>query len=304
MIHNRIRIARTSEDKDLLDIQDTLSKGQPFYDTKTNRLFISEEDNKRINTLVDSDAITSYKIAVPRKLRTKLDSVIDATFDGSSDQEQIPITGVLPISNGGTGVSDSTTESNITVKNVKSTINGKSISNIFESDGVTVKKATNADIAADVPALNITDIWTKGDEIIELDCSNRDNLIKKTFSLTQDDINKYNNDQLHFKLIIEFKVYPKSTSGGITYTPSSMQMLEFNSLVERTRVVDASTFYQENAITFTTRQIGLYLNNSNQLELDMRFPLARCSNAWGTNLASDKAIISVRKIQKVGVLKN
>ena len=140
MIHNRIRIARTSEDKDLLDIQDTLSKGQPFYDTKTNRLFISEEDNKRINTLVDSDAVTSYKIAVPRKLRTKLDSVIDATFDGSSDQEQIPITGVLPISNGGTGVSDSTTESNITVKNVKSSINGKSISNIFESDGVTVKK--------------------------------------------------------------------------------------------------------------------------------------------------------------------
>ena len=142
-----------------------------------------------------------------------------------------------------------------------------------------LKKATNADIAADVPALNITDIWTKGDEIIELDCSNRDNLIKKTFSLTQDDINKYNDDQLYFKLIIEFKVYPKSTSGSITYTPSSMQVLEFNSLVQRTRVVDASTFYQENAITFTTCQIGLYLNNSNQLELDMRYPLARCSNA-------------------------
>lgn len=127
MIHNRIRIARTSEDKDLLDIQDTLSKGQPFYDTKTNRLFISEEDNKRINTLVDSDAVTSYKIAVPRKLRTKLDSVIDATFDGSLDQEQIPITGVLPISNGGTGVSNSTTESNITVKNAKNIISGGTI---------------------------------------------------------------------------------------------------------------------------------------------------------------------------------
>ena len=143
-----------------------------------------------------------------------------------------------------------------------------------------------------------------GNETIKLDCSNRDNAVEKTFPLTQDDIDKYNNGQLYFRLIISFSVYPKSTSGGISYTPSSRQVLEFDSSVWLTRVVDASTFYQDNAITFTTCQIGLSPNSSNQLELDMRYPLARCSNAWGTNLAADKAIISVIKIQKVGVLKS
>ena len=159
MIHNRIRIARTSEDKDLVTIEERLAKGQPFYDTKTNRLFISEENNKKINTLVDSDAITSYishKLHTPRKLKVKLNSTTDVTFDGSADQLAIPVIGTLPVVNGGTGVISSSMEANLTVKNatnVISTIAGKSISSIFESDGLTVKESSHSDVATDSDAI-------------------------------------------------------------------------------------------------------------------------------------------------------
>ena len=169
---NRIRIARTGSDKEISELEDkyTLVKGQPFYDKKTNRLFICEEDYKKVNTLKDSDAITSYishKLHTPRKLKVMLNSTTDVTFDGSADQLAIPVIGTLPVANGGTGVADSTTVSNITVKNatlsvdsnnVKDTINGQKITDIFEKDGLTVKKATNSDVANDVPALNVTDI--------------------------------------------------------------------------------------------------------------------------------------------------
>lgn len=145
-MNNRIRIARTKSTTNLDGIPDsnTLMKGQPFYDTKTKRLFISSEDNKKINTLRNEDGITAYKISVPRHLKTQLDSTTDVTFDGSADQTAIPVIGVLPIANGGTGVADSDTESSITVKNVKSYINNIKIIDIFEPDGLAVKKATNA----------------------------------------------------------------------------------------------------------------------------------------------------------------
>lgn len=157
-MNNRIRIARTDSDKDLNSIgtNHTLVKGQPFYDTKTNRLFICETDYKKVNTLIDSDAITSYishKLHTPRKLKVKLNSTTDVTFDGSADQLAIPVIGTLPVTNGGTGVISSSMEANLTVKNatnVKSAINGKSISTIFESDGITIKEAThsgNSDVA-------------------------------------------------------------------------------------------------------------------------------------------------------------
>lgn len=38
-----------------------------------------------------------------RKLKTNLARTSDSTFDGSADQENIPVTGTLPVANGGTG---------------------------------------------------------------------------------------------------------------------------------------------------------------------------------------------------------
>lgn len=50
------------------------------------------------------NADTATKLANARKLKTDLASTTDATFDGSTNQEAIPITGTLPAAHGGTGV--------------------------------------------------------------------------------------------------------------------------------------------------------------------------------------------------------
>lgn len=43
------------------------------------------------------------KLATARKLKTNLARTSDSTFDGSADQLNIPVTGMLPVGNGGTG---------------------------------------------------------------------------------------------------------------------------------------------------------------------------------------------------------
>lgn len=145
-MNNRIRIARTGPDTYIGNANESLKlqAGQPFYDIHSNRLYISNQNDKKIRDLINADGVVAYKadrFVTPRSLKTKLDSTAAITFDGSANQDAIPVVGVLPVANGGTGVNNSTTESNITVKNVKSQINSKNISDIFENDGLTVKKA-------------------------------------------------------------------------------------------------------------------------------------------------------------------
>jgi hypothetical protein len=53
----------------------------------------------------------SDKLATARKLKTKLNSTTDVTFDGSADQVNIPVTGTLPVGNGGTGKTSVTANS-------------------------------------------------------------------------------------------------------------------------------------------------------------------------------------------------
>ncbi len=52
---------------------------------------------------VTGNAGTATKLATPRSLKTNLAFTAKATFDGSSDQNGIPVTGILGIANGGTG---------------------------------------------------------------------------------------------------------------------------------------------------------------------------------------------------------
>ncbi len=49
------------------------------------------------------NAATATKLATARSLKTKLDSTTAVTFDGSGAQDAIPVTGTLPVANGGTG---------------------------------------------------------------------------------------------------------------------------------------------------------------------------------------------------------
>lgn len=56
-----------------------------------------------IITSYEGNAATATKLAIPRSLKVKLNSTTAVTFDGSADQEAIPVTGTLPVANGGTG---------------------------------------------------------------------------------------------------------------------------------------------------------------------------------------------------------
>lgn len=52
---------------------------------------------------VSGNAGTATKLSTPRSLKTNLGSTTVVTFDGSAAQDNIPVTGTLPIGNGGTG---------------------------------------------------------------------------------------------------------------------------------------------------------------------------------------------------------
>ena len=52
---------------------------------------------------VTGNSATASKLQTARSLKTKLDSTTGVIFDGSADQNAIPVTGTLPVGNGGTG---------------------------------------------------------------------------------------------------------------------------------------------------------------------------------------------------------
>ena len=52
------------------------------------------------------NAATATKLETARSLTTKLDSTTPVTFDGSADQNAIPVSGILGLQNGGTGTSN------------------------------------------------------------------------------------------------------------------------------------------------------------------------------------------------------
>ena len=67
------------------------------------------------------------RIATARKLKTNLARTADSTFDGSADQTNIPVTGTLPVGNGGTGATTAIgAEYNILnqVADIDTTLNG------------------------------------------------------------------------------------------------------------------------------------------------------------------------------------
>lgn len=81
------------------------------------------------------------KLSAARNLQVNVASGNAQSFDGSGNATDIGVKGVLPVANGGTGQSNL---DNVTVGNVKSTINDKAISSIFEDNGTTVREATHA----------------------------------------------------------------------------------------------------------------------------------------------------------------
>lgn len=58
------------------------------------------------NAATATTATKANQLTTARKLRTNLASTADATFNGTADQLNIPVTGVLPVANGGTGANN------------------------------------------------------------------------------------------------------------------------------------------------------------------------------------------------------
>lgn len=84
----------------------TYPANEPFWDR-----LISFTSNVASNTSASADKLSSS-----RKLKTNLARTADSTFDGSADQTNIPVTGTLPVGNGGTG-KNSVTSGNYLVGN-------------------------------------------------------------------------------------------------------------------------------------------------------------------------------------------
>ena len=64
-----------------------------------------------------TNAGAATKLAISRNLKVKLDSSTAVTFDGSANQEAIPVTGTLPVANGGTGMITATNKNAVVIGN-------------------------------------------------------------------------------------------------------------------------------------------------------------------------------------------
>ena len=71
--------------------------------TTTYNLGSTDKKWNNIYGTLKGNADTATKLATARSLKTKLDSTTAVTFDGSADQNAIPVTGTLGAANGGTG---------------------------------------------------------------------------------------------------------------------------------------------------------------------------------------------------------
>lgn len=74
------------------------------------------------------NAGSATKLETARSLTTKLNSTTAVTFDGSADQNTIPVTGILPIANGGTGT-NTLTSGEALIGNGTSAITTRAITN-------------------------------------------------------------------------------------------------------------------------------------------------------------------------------
>lgn len=109
-----------------------------------------------------TNAVTAEKankLTTPRKLRTNLASTTAVTFDGTEDQLNIPVTGILPIANGGTGATN--LNGFVQTANINQTISGtKTFSNTIV--GSISGNAATATTAGKVQATPAGTSWVAG----------------------------------------------------------------------------------------------------------------------------------------------
>lgn len=102
-----------------------------FIDTisqNANGVITATKKNLDTSGTWSGNAGSATKLATARSLTTKLNSTTAVTFDGSADQNTIPVTGILPIANGGTGT-NTLTSGEALIGNGTSAITTRAITN-------------------------------------------------------------------------------------------------------------------------------------------------------------------------------
>lgn len=90
-------------------IENDIPTGAKRLATVNGKKQLQEYDGSAWNSVgelahdVSGGADTATKLETARSLQVDLESSTAVTFDGSADQNAIPVTGTLPVSNGGTG---------------------------------------------------------------------------------------------------------------------------------------------------------------------------------------------------------
>ena len=85
-----------------LDVNDTSLNAGLWDYTNSKWSWLIDKDG---NSTFYGNASTATKLATARNLKVALGSTTDVTFDGSANQNSIPVSGVLAVANGGTGSS-------------------------------------------------------------------------------------------------------------------------------------------------------------------------------------------------------
>ena len=108
-------------------------------------------------------AVFSYGIKfTARKLKTNLARTADSTFDGSADQLNIPVTGTLPLGNGGTGATSAVgAEYNILSK-ARTDLSSSTIDNAYRFPFLTTSPSTSSGIIAGYRTALAVWTWIKG----------------------------------------------------------------------------------------------------------------------------------------------
>lgn len=102
-----------------------------FIDTisqNANGVITATKKNLDTSGTWSGNAGSATKLQTARSLTTKLNSTTAVTFDGSADQNTIPVTGILPIANGGTGT-NTLTSGEALIGNGTSAITTRAITN-------------------------------------------------------------------------------------------------------------------------------------------------------------------------------
>ena len=104
-----VEISTKAEQSDLLITNQNVATAQTTANQAETdaQTAITKAETAQANSLpLTGNAVSSSKLATPRKLGVSLQASAYQNFDGSADATNIGVSGVLPIANGGTATSD------------------------------------------------------------------------------------------------------------------------------------------------------------------------------------------------------